>query len=277
MTASEAILAAKLRLDPIAQDESLQQAKFLVAAILGVEPAAVTVHTQMVLTREQIELLGELLERRERGEPLQYLLGEWSFMGLPFLVDERVLIPRQDTELLCETALERIKSRGYRTVLDLCTGSGCVGIAVRVLSGADVTASDVSAEALEVARENAKLNEADVSFVESDLFGTIPGAFDLIVCNPPYLSRQDLEGLQTEITYEPRLALDGGKDGLDFYRRIAPEYRAHLNEGGALLMEIGAAQAEAASALFSASTRVLNDLSGNPRVLIVEGEPPRDV
>lgn len=270
MSAADAIHLARLRLDPIAGEESVQQARLLVAYILGVEVSALPMHTGMRLGRGQIELLGTLLERRERGEPLQYLLGSWSFMGLEFLVDERVLIPRQDTELLCETALERIRRFGYRTALDLCTGSGCVGIALAALSGARVTASDLSPEALEVAHENVLLNGAEVTFIESDLFSALPDAYDLIACNPPYLSRADMERLQAEVAHEPRMALYGGEDGLDFYRRIAAEYRAHLNPGGTLLLEIGFDQAERVSALFDENTSVLDDLGGNRRVLVVE-------
>lgn len=272
IAAADAVHLARLRLDPIAGEESLQQARLLVAAILGVEVSALPIHTGVVLEAEQIALLGSLLARREQGEPLQYLLGEWSFMGLPFLVDRRALIPRQDTELLCETALTYIRRRGYRDVLDLCTGSGCIGIALSLSSNACVTASDISPDALMLARENARLNGADVRFAESDLFAALPGRYDLIVCNPPYLSRSDIENLQSEVGYEPRIALFGGEDGLDFYRRIAMEYRAHLKEGGALLLEIGWNQAKAAASLFTAATSVLDDLGGNPRVLAVENE-----
>lgn len=272
MSVSELVRLAKLRLDPVAGEESQQQARLLVSAVIGAEPDALGVHTWMTASDEQIALAGELLSRREQGEPLQYILGEWEFMGLPFYADARALIPRQDTELLCETALERIANRGYRSVLDLCTGGGCVAVTVARLAGAelDVTASDVSADALALAAENAALNEVKIAFVQSDLFEGIAGKFDLIVCNPPYLTESDMANLQKEVTFEPRLALYGGVDGLDFYRRIAAAYNEHLSEGGTLLMEIGSTQGESAAALFTGKTRVLNDLCGNPRVLIVE-------
>ena len=272
MSVSELVRLTKLRLEPIAGEESQQQARLLVAAVIGAEPDALGVHTWTTATDEQIALLGELLARREQGEPLQYILGEWEFMGLPFYVDERALIPRQDTELLCETALERIANRGYRSALDLCTGSGCLAVAVARLAGADVcvTAADVSEDALALAAENAALNETSVAFVKSDLFSGVEGRFDLIVCNPPYLSASDMENLQKEVTFEPRIALFGGEDGLDFYRRIAAEYEKHLLPGGTLLLEIGSTQSESAAALFGGKTRVLSDLGGNPRVLIVE-------
>lgn len=272
MTVSETVRLTKLRLEPIAKEESQQQAKLLVAAVIGADASALSVHSWMELNEEQLRILGEWIERREKGEPLQYILGEWEFMGLPFTVDERVLIPRQETELLCETALERIHNYGYRDVLDLCTGSGCIAIALQAIAGVCVTACDNSRDALAVAKENAELNEAEVTFVESDMFDGIRDAYDLITCNPPYLSRPDMERLQKEVTYEPAAALYGGEDGLDFYRRIADGYRPHLKPGGTLLLEIGSTQKDGVSALFPEYTRVLNDLSGNPRVLIIENK-----
>lgn len=270
MPVSEMVRLAKLRLEPVAGEEAAQQAKLIVAAVIGAEPAALMVHAWSQVTEEQIAIIGDLLDQRLSGEPLQYILGEWSFMGLPFYTDERALIPRQDTELLTETAIRTIKERAYQTCLDLCTGSGCVGVSIAKLAGVSVTASDVSADALELARENATLNQADVTFVQSDLFERLPGRFDIVVCNPPYLSQADMDSLQKEVTFEPALALYGGTDGLDFYRKIASEYRAHLNEGGMLLLEIGSTQALSVSYLFGGKTRVLTDLGGNPRVLIVE-------
>ena len=270
MSVSETIRLVKIRLEPVAAEEAAQQAKELIAAVLGVEPGALAVHTWVDVTDEQIAIIGELLERRVNGEPLQYILGEWSFMGLPFYTDERALIPRQDTELLAETAIRLIQERGYSSVLDLCTGSGCVAISMAKQTSALVTASDISADALALAQENADLNEVSVSLVESDLFSKVGGRFDLITCNPPYLSQADMDQLQKEVTFEPKLALFGGEDGLDFYRRIAKEYHEHLNGGGVLLLEIGSTQAESAANLFSAKTSVLSDLGGNPRVLIVE-------
>ncbi len=270
MSVSETVRLVKIRLEPVAAEEAMQQAKQLVSAVLGVEPGALAVHTWVEVPDEQIAIIGELLERRVKGEPLQYILGEWSFMGLPFYTDERALIPRQDTELLCETAIRLIQERGYANVLDLCTGSGCIAISIAKNTGAAVTASDVSADALALAKENAELNEVLITFIESDLFRQIEGKFDLITCNPPYLSQADMDQLQTEVTFEPNLALFGGEDGLDVYRSIAAAYREHLNDGGALLLEIGSTQAESAASLFSAKTNVQNDLAGNPRLLIVE-------
>ncbi len=270
MSVSEIIRLVKLRLEPLAAEEATQQAKQLVAAVLGIEPGAIIVHTWVEVTDEQIAIIGELLERRVSGEPLQYILGEWSFMGLPFYVDERALIPRQDTELLCETAVRLIGERGYQSVLDLCTGSGCIAVSIAKLTNAIVTAADISPEALSLAEENAALNEAQVTFIESNLFANISGKYDLITCNPPYLSHADMDQLQPEVAFEPKLALYGGEDGLDYYRRIAVAYRSHLNPGGALLLEIGSTQAQSVAELFDAEASVLQDLSGQSRVLVFE-------
>lgn len=257
-------------IEPVAHEEALQQAKIFVSTIAGIDVGALNIHADMILVDEQIADLGEMLERRLKGEPLQYILGEWAFYGLPFYVDERALIPRQDTELLVETAIRMIRERGYQSCLDLCTGTGCVGISIAKNTDISMTASDISRDALELAKENAELNEVNVTLIESDLFQSIAGKFDLIVCNPPYLTLDDMQALQQELTFEPKLALYGGGDGLDFYRKIAWDFQKYLNANGMILFEIGSTQAQAASALFDAKTNVLNDLGGNPRVLIVE-------
>ena len=270
MSVSELVRLAQIRLEPIAGDEAAQQARLIVATVVGVEPAALTVHAWAQVDEEQISIVGEMLEQRLTGEPLQYILGEWSFMGLPFYVDERALIPRQDTELLCETALTRISECGYHTCLDLCTGSGCVAISIAKLAGIAVTATDISRDALSLAQENADLNAVQINLAESDLFAAISAKYDLITCNPPYLSQADMDTLQKEVSFEPALALFGGEDGLDYYRRIAQTYEAHLNPGGTLLLEIGSTQADAVAALFTARTGVLKDLGGNDRLLVIE-------
>lgn len=271
MTVAEIIRICRFEIEPRAKEEALQQAKELVAAVLNLEPSVLALHGGMEVTREQTETLGELISRRREGEPLQYILGEWSFMGLPFYTDARALIPRQDTETLCEEAIRLIRERGYDSVLDLCTGSGCIAVSLAKLTNACVTATDMSEAALALAAENAALNGVSVSFRQGDLFSCVREAFDLIVCNPPYLDRHDMDEMQTELKYEPREALYGGADGLDFYRRIAREYAPFLKRGGAMLLEIGAAQKERVSELFPVRTRVLNDCNGLPRVLILEG------
>ena len=268
MTIAEATRLTQLRIRETALEEDLQQAKELVGAVTGLAPATLALHHGMALTREQLETLGMLAQRRAHGEPLQYILGEWSFMGLPMIVRPGALIPRPDTEVLCERALRLSGERGYQTALDLCCGSGCIGIALASLGGMRVTCADVSDACIALAQENAALNGVSARFCTGDLFDAVDGTFDLIVSNPPYLSHADLDGLQREVTFEPRIALDGGSDGLAFYRRIAAAYADYLNPGGALLLEIGSTQAERVCRLFE-NASCCNDYAGNPRVVTV--------
>ena len=207
--------------------------------------------------------------RRLQGEPLQYILGEWEFMGLPFFVGPGALIPRQDTETLCEAALKWLKNRPGAKVLDLCCGTGCIGVSLSKLGGASVAFADISADALTLARRNAQRNGVDGAFYESDLLAGVPGVYDLVACNPPYLTADEMAGCQRELTYEPALALYGGPDGLDFYRRLAAEWAEHVRPGGLLLMEIGHTQGAAVRELFPGAI-LLKDICGLDRVACVE-------
>lgn len=210
--------------------------------------------------------LEEMVSRRKSGEPLQYILGKWEFMGLPFYTRPCALIPRQDTETLCEEAL----AIGGRTLLDLCCGTGCIGVSLAKLGGFEVTFGDISRDCIDLARKNAALNGVAGSFVLTDMFGNISGSYDMICVNPPYIPTSDIALLQAEVKREPALALDGGADGLDFYRRISRDYAAHLNPGGALLMEVGAGQAEDVAAMFPNAGRI-EDICGIERVVTVRG------
>ena len=220
---------------------------------------------------EKIARLETILSRREAGEPLQYIFGEWDFMGLSFSVRPGVLIPRGDTEILCEKALSLIRAKRYKTVLDLCCGSGCIGISIRKYADADVTCADIDETCLKLVKENAARNGVTVSLAQGDLFGAVGGCrFDMICCNPPYLSEADMAVLQKEVRHEPALALYGGTDGLDYYRRISAEYRRHLNPGGAMLLEIGSTQADPVGRLFPGS-EIIKDYAGLPRVITIGG------
>lgn len=201
-----------------------------------------------VLTQQQQEQLRQLASRRLEGEPLQYLLGEWEFYGLTLKVGPGVLIPRPDTETLVEAGLSYLKGRTGCRVLDLCAGTGCVGLAV------ERSAKNISAlyalEKEEAAffylKENLAAYESRVMPLHQD--GLAPGPeadrLDLILCNPPYLTGEDMESLQTEVRYEPPSALDGGEDGLDFYRRLTAVWKHRLVSGGLLAYEIGMGQQE---------------------------------
>lgn len=233
---------------------------------------------------QEITAYRELLKKRHARIPLQHILGEQGFMGFSFRCDSRALIPRADTEILVQdalTILKEMRNLPQKTderpdcvrVLDLCCGSGCIGISLSLLfQQAEVVCSDLSKEALALAGENAAHLGARVKLVQSDLFEQIDGSFGMIVSNPPYIPRGGIDLLQEEVAlYDPRMALDGGEDGLDFYRLIAQESPRRLLRGGWLVMEIGHDQAAAVRALLLQAgfeqIRVRQDLSGLDRVV----------
>ncbi len=214
----------------------------------------------------------QYIAKRASRIPLQHILGTAAFMGLEFRVDSAVLIPRQDTEILVETVLKREQDKDIR-LLDLCTGSGCIAIALKALGGySSVTASDVSKAALTRARDNARSNKAEVSFVLSDMFADISDKYEVIVSNPPYIPSPVIDTLEPEVrVHDPRAALDGGADGLHYYRIIAREAGSRLNAGGRLYLEIGSEQAEEVSGLLDANgytdIEAIQDLGGRDRVV----------
>ena len=232
-------------------------AELLVAHALGTDRMRVILDAQRPLEGAELAKLRELVKRRRSYEPIAYLRGEREFYGLKFRVDKRVLVPRPDTETLVDAALTRSAhvSMSMRQ-LDLCTGSGCVAIAMaRQRPTASVYASDISRDALTLARENAlRLGAYNVAFFETDLFAAFAGKrFDVVTANPPYIATGELATLQPDVRdHEPRLALDGGEDGLDIVRRIVAAAPEHLEVGGLLAMEIGAGEAAATVALFEA-------------------------
>ena len=242
---------------------------------LGVDRAEYFMDPDAEVPQEQWNNLDAALRKRERRIPLQYLMGSCEFMGYSFAVDERVLIPRQDTECLVELAVEQMRrSPEPCRVLDLCTGSGCIGVSVKLLCPqAQVVLSDVSEGALAVAGENARSLGAPVELVQGDLFENVQGTFDYILSNPPYIPSKVIDGLMPEVRdHEPRLALDGTEDGLHFYRRIVREATKRLRPGGRLLFEIGQEQGEALLSLLQEAgyeeTAIRQDLAGLDRIAV---------
>lgn len=228
-------------------------------------------HMEEDLPEEQLSEYEIALKKRAEHVPLQYIVGETEFMGLKFKVNSSVLIPRQDTETLVEEALKVVKP-GMR-VLDLCTGSGCVIVSI-LHNVADVEgyAIDISKQALNVAKENAKLNDVSIMFERSDLYDNVTGTFDVIVSNPPYIPTEEIVKLMPEVRgFEPMEALDGKEDGLYFYRKMIPESRNYLNPDGRILFEIGYDQGEAVSGLLREAgfhdVQVIKDLAHNDRVV----------
>jgi release factor glutamine methyltransferase len=251
------------------------EAQVLLAHVLGC--SRVQLYTGFDKPLAEAELAGyrALIKRRLAGEPVAYLVSEHEFWGLPFHVDPSVLVPRPDTETVVEVARATRADRAAPCrVLDLCTGSGALAVALaRELRGAQVVATDVSAEAVALARKNAERNGVGdrVDVRVGDLWQPVADErFDLIVANPPYIASAVIPTLQAEVLREPRLALDGGPDGLGFYDRICADARAHLEPGGALVVEHGFDQADAVYARFTAagmvSVTLVHDLGKNPRV-----------
>lgn len=263
--------------------EAELDARLLLESVCGTDRNDLLAHGDREVAPGKRETYEKLISRRAGRIPLQYLTGVQEFMGLEFSVDERVLIPRQDTEILAEEVLKNLHD-GMR-VLDMCTGSGCILISlIHYTNNCDGLGVDISEDALKVAAGNAArlLPEecgdgreegfARVRFAQGDLFEAVEGKFDLIVSNPPYVRSGEMEDLMPEVkAHEPRRALDGGADGLSFYRRIAEEGRAHLFGGGMLFFEIGCDQAEAVSGLMERAgfwdIHVVKDYAGLDRVV----------
>lgn len=235
------------------------------------------VHADREVTKEQQEQYLDWIRKRAEHVPLQHLTGVQEFMGLEFQVNEHVLIPRQDTEVLVEEILKDLHD-GSR-ILDMCTGSGCILISLLHYSNdCQGTGVDISADALTVAKQNAakllknKSDDTSVQFVESDLFEKVEGKFDILVSNPPYICSGEIPALMEEVrAHEPLLALDGTEDGLFFYRRIIGKSRQYLYNGGRLFFEIGYEQGEAVSGLMTEAgfcdVKVVKDLAGLDRVV----------
>ena len=271
MTYREAIALGEKILNMAQVADAKIDAWLLLEKVCRIDRSFYYLHMEEELSEEQVHEYEIALKKRAERVPLQYIVGETEFMGLRFKVNSNVLIPRQDTETLVEEALKVVEP-GMR-VLDMCTGSGCIIISI-LHNASDVTgmAVDISKQALNVAKENAKMNEVAVLFERSDMFDNVTGNFDVIVSNPPYIPTVVIPKLMPEVRdFEPMDALDGKEDGLYFYRRIADECKKYLNPGGRILVEIGYDQGEAVSELFAqaglSDVKVIKDLAKNDRVV----------
>ena len=262
---------------PGAEGDTPMEAALLFRSVFGLGRQELLLRGGEAASPDLAGAFWELVRRRLAGEPLQYLLGEWEFYGLPFRVGPGVLIPRPETELLVDAALKAVAGIPSPAVLDLCSGSGCVPVAIACRRpDARVTGVELSPEAFRYFRENASLNGAgNVTPLLGDAFALPPevrGPFAAITANPPYIRRGELASLQAEVQREPVLALDGGEDGLDFYRRQPGLCLPLLAPGGVLLLEIGEDQGEAVAGLAAAAgfrqVEVRKDLSGLDRVVL---------
>jgi len=256
-TYNDLYIALRKRLKELCPEACSLEARLLLAHAAGKTTEKLLQDLQLYTSPEIEQRLEELAARRFAGEPIAYITGKWEFYGLEFTVTPDVLIPRADTEVLVEKTLELVNNPAAELrILDLCTGSGCIGCALgHTLPRSRVVLADLSREALHVAKQNAHdcgLGTRAIC-VETDVLLPPPsqlGSFDLIVSNPPYIERDEIPSLDVSVrVYEPHMALDGGEDGLDFYRAILKLWKPLLRSGGWMLLEVGETQAEAVGQL----------------------------
>lgn len=263
MTVAEALAQAR-------QSLPTAEAKLLLRYVLNCSPVDIAAHPERTLDESRSSRYAELVARRAAGEPIAYIVGHREFHGREFRVTPAVLIPRPETELLVEVAMAKLGGMARPRILDLGAGSGCVAITLALEAHADVTAADISADALAIARSNAARLGASVDFIESDWFSAVEGKFDLIVGNPPYIAEDDAHLSQGDLRFEPPRALASGTDGLEAIRRIVAEAPRHLVPGGWLFLEHGYDQAEIMRTLLAGagltSIEQHRDLAGIVRV-----------
>lgn len=253
------------------------KARITLAHILNVEKEYLIIHDDEDIDLTLVKKYEENIDKLIKHVPLQYITNHQEFMKLDFYVDENVLIPRDDTETVVLEVIDYCNkdSKKEYKILDLCSGSGAIGISLaKYVKNAIVTCADISDKAIEIAKKNAKNNDVDnIEFVHSNMFSNIEGKFDIIVSNPPYIKRDVILELEKEVQNEPHIALDGGADGLDFYKIIASQAYKHLNDDGTLFLEIGYDQKEEVIELLQINGKYTNiyskkDLYGNDRVIV---------
>ena len=279
MTIKQAIErgVAKLKLEKITTPKL--KVRLLMQYVLEKPRQYLIIYDNEPLTRQQEDKFFDGISKLSKDIPIEHITHKKEFMKLDFFVDENVLIPRQDTETLVEEVIEIAKKINAKKILDLCTGSGAIAISLaKYLPSTQVTALDISSKALEVAKLNAKTNnvESQITFVESNLLENLPKEkYDIIVSNPPYIKQDIIKELDREVQKEPHIALDGGKDGLDFYRKIIDSGYEYLKYGGYLCLEIGYDQKEEVMNLLDNNGQYINkicikDLYDNDRVIIAK-------
>ncbi|MFR8232900.1 MAG: peptide chain release factor N(5)-glutamine methyltransferase [Clostridia bacterium] len=279
MTIKQAIErgVAKLKLEKITTPKL--KVRLLMQYVLEKPRQYLIIYDNEPLTRQQEDKFFDGISKLSKDIPIEHITHKKEFMKLDFFVDENVLIPRQDTEILVEEVIEIAKKINAKKILDLCTGSGAIAISLaKYLPNTQMTALDISSKALEVAKLNAKTNnvESQITFVESNLLENLPKEkYDMIVSNPPYIKQDIIKELDREVQKEPHIALDGGKDGLDFYRKIIDSGYEYLKYGGYLCLEIGYDQKEEVMNLLDNNGQYINkicikDLYDNDRVIIAK-------
>ncbi len=242
---------------------------FIIAEVLGVS------HMDLVLidtiNTDDYMMIMDCVKKRLNGMPIDKIFNKAYFYKREFIIDQNVLSPRQDSEILIDVAIKCIKDNDYKTCLDLCTGSGCLAVTLKCETGINIDATDISAKALKIAKQNAKKHNADINFIRSNMFEKIDGIYDLIISNPPYISTDEIENLDREVREnDPIIALDGGDFGLKYYNIIHNNLRKHLNPNGMCILEIGDDQRDLIESLFTDFTFIecVQDFGKNDRVLV---------
>ncbi len=255
-------------------DDYNLKSKLLICTIINKSKEYLIIHDKEELAEDKILEIKNNLDKIIKGYPIQYITGKQEFMGLDFGVNENVLIPQPDTEILVEEVINISKTIEKPKILDLCTGSGAIAVALKkYIKNANIIASDISSKALEVAKINAKNNDTKIQFIRSDLFNNIDNKFDIIVSNPPYIKTEVINELSLEVQNEPHIALNGGQDGLDFYRNIVNNAYKYLECDGYLALEIGYDQRQEVVEIIENSHSYKEvyskkDLAGNNRIVI---------
>ncbi|MDR0977481.1 MAG: peptide chain release factor N(5)-glutamine methyltransferase [Endomicrobium sp.] len=254
--------------------ECRADAEVLLSFVLQTKRSKLPLIRDQKPTDKQILQYQNYVIRRSKHEPAAYITGYAGFMGLEFKVNKNVLIPRPETELLTESVLKIAKEKNKKSVLDLCTGSGCIAVSLANLGNfEEITASDISTDALAAAKKNAEINNIyKIKFIESDMFNKIPyHKFDIIISNPPYVSESEYTALEPELKFEPKNALTAKDDGLFFYKKIAENADKYLNENGYICIELNSNKTEDIYKIFLnrkyTHIEIINDYSGLPRIL----------
>lgn len=265
-------------------EDAIIKADILIQFVLNMDKMQLIINQEDEVSKENENIYLTYIEQVISGKPVQYITNEQEFMNLKFYVDENVLIPQPDTEILVEEAIKtiaEIRPEKNIKVLDLCTGSGAIAIAIKKYAEdakkqIEVYASDISEKAIKIAEKNAKRNNVHINLILSDIFQKMEEKnFDIILSNPPYIETQTISSLSKEVQYEPHMALDGGEDGLEFYRVIAENAHEYLNENGSILLEIGYNQKKKVMQILEeakkySNIRCIKDLSDNDRVIKID-------
>lgn len=273
MKVKELIINGAKKLKENKIEDSSIIANVLAQRIFNIDKIQIVINDKELEEAKIIEY-NKSIEKIIKGVPLQYITNYQEFMGYKFYVDENVLIPQPDTETLVQEVIQIAQNKENVKILDMCTGSGCIGISLaKELKNAQITLSDVSKQALEVASKNAKINgvENNIKIIQSDMFTNINEKYDIIVSNPPYIETEVIKTLDKAVQNEPHLALDGGEDGLEFYRILMQEGMKNLNKNGYLCMEIGYDQKQKVMALIKENEAYCKkDLAGNDRIIVIK-------